>query len=66
MNNQKLPSIKTSRTFPSIKSPGSAKIQKTIVPPVLHEVGKLAAGVAAVNTSSATGRYRFLFRYRLM
>lgn len=35
----------------------SGAIGKALVPPVLQEVGKLAAGVAAVNTTSgsATG-----------
>lgn len=37
-------------------------LQRSLVPPVLQEVGKLAAGVAAVatGTGSATGRFKFL------
>ncbi|KAK4873934.1 hypothetical protein RN001_013294 [Aquatica leii] len=36
----------------------SGSNQKVLVPPVLHEVGKLAAGVAAVATGSSTGNPR--------
>lgn len=41
----------------------SGTVGRALVPPVLQEVGKLAAGVAAVNTASgsATGKENFCY-----
>lgn len=60
-NNNPKPSkaSKITSTLGVKKSLSTNNIQKAFVPPVLHEVSKLAAGVASVNAASgsATGKW---------
>lgn len=60
MSDKKQHGTKNQKTSPlgKLATPGgSGATSRTLVPPMLHEVGKLAASVASVSTSpgSATG-----------
>lgn len=56
MNNNKLQSAKSAQKITlGFTKMQSNNIQKALVPPVLHEVSKLAAGVASVSASSIGG-----------
>lgn len=60
MSDRKQQSAKNHRPSPLgklVASSGNSGGSRTLVPPVLHEVSRLAAGVASVSTStgSSTG-----------
>lgn len=54
---------KTSALGKLIAPGGSIGGSRTLVPPVLHEVGKLAAGVASVSTATGSATGNCIFKY---
>lgn len=67
MSDKKQQSAKNQKTSPLVKLMAPGGSTGALVPPVLHEVGKLAAGVASVSTlsGSATGNYN-LFQTEIL